>query len=189
MKVFISGGCKNGKSSIAERCCVKLAGGGPLYYLATMQAFDDEDRARIARHVQSRDGKGFITIEQPRHILDCLEKSDYKNGTYILDSVTALMINELYPADEAMGENSYSMNADCNAAERVAGELVELSRKVKNIVFVSDFIYEEADEYSEYTKEYLKALSTVDKTLAKECDAAAEIVLGNINMFKGELDL
>ncbi len=189
MNIFISGGCKNGKSSIAEDCCVKLAQGGPLYYIATMQAFDDEDRARIARHVASRDGKGFITLEQPTKILECLKHSDPENGTYILDSVTALMINELYSHTTAMGEETYDMTADPRAGERVAEELTQFCRRVKNAVFVSDFIYEEAAEYNRYTDEYLRALSTADRALAKECDAVAEVILGNINMFKGELPL
>jgi len=187
MTIFISGGCKNGKSSIAEDACVKLANGGPLYYLATMKAFDDEDRERIARHIKSRDGKGFETLEHEVNILSCLEHSDYKNGTYILDSVTALMINELYKSDDAMGEDSYSMQADKTAADKVSKELEKLCDSVKNIVFVSDYIYSEADNYSEYTKEFLKALSTVDKTLARKCDTVVEVCLGNINILKGRL--
>ena len=189
MTIFISGGCKNGKSSIAERCCVNLAKGGPLYYLATMQAFDDEDRERIKKHQESRADKDFMTLEQPLHILDCLKKSDAENGTYILDSVTALMLNELYANTGAMGEDTYDMTSDPHAAERVSEELIELCRNVKNIVFVSDFIYSGIDNYSEYTEEYLRALSIVDKALARECDAVAEVCIGNINMFKGELPL
>ena len=46
MTIFISGGCKNGKSTLAEDCCIRLAGGGPLYYVATMVAYDAEDRER-----------------------------------------------------------------------------------------------------------------------------------------------
>ena len=189
MTIFISGGCKNGKSSIAENCCTALSNGGPLYYIATMQAFDDEDRERIKRHRASRAGKGFETIEQPLHILDCLKSSDPKNGTYILDSVTALMINELYSNTGAMGEDTYDLTSDPKAAKRVASELTELCRSVKNIVFVSDYIYSGIDAYSEYTEDYLKALSFVDKALAKECDAVAEVCIGNINMLKGELPL
>ena len=32
MKILISGGCKNGKSSYAQDLAVQLADGGPLYY-------------------------------------------------------------------------------------------------------------------------------------------------------------
>ena len=189
MTIFISGGCKNGKSSIAENCCTALAKGGPLYYIATMQAFDDEDRERIKRHRENRAGKGFITLEQPVRILDCLRSSDPENGTYILDSVTALMINELYSATGAMGEETYDMTSDPGASARVAKELTELCRRVKNIVFVSDYIYSGIDDYSEYTEEYLKALSAVDRALAKECDVVAEVCIGNVNLLKGELPI
>lgn len=189
MTVFISGGCKNGKSSIAEDACIKLAKGGPLYYIATMQAFDDEDRARIQRHIESRDGKGFETIEQPKHILEILDKCDAKNATFILDSVTALMINELYSSSDAMGEETYDMTSDKNAAARVSKELTELCDKAGNIVFVSDYIYQEADNYSDYTTEYLEALATVDKALAKKCDVVCEVIFGNTVTYKGELPL
>lgn len=188
MTIFISGGCKNGKSTIAEDCCVALADGGPLYYLATMKAFDEEDRNRIARHRASRAGKGFHTIEQPLHIDRAADGVDGANGTFILDSVTALMINELYSFPEE-GEAFQDFGADPEAGNRVAAELVALCGKVKNIVFVSDYIYSEADAYNKYTDEFLRALATADKALAKHCDAVAEVCLGNINMIKGSLPI
>ena len=159
MTIFISGGCKNGKSSIAEDCCVRLAEGGPMYYIATMIAYDDEDRERIKRHVASRDGKNFITLEQPRDLLECLKKSDPENGTYLLDSVTALLINEMYSPDSA--------EADRKAGKRTAKALASFAKKVKNAVFVSDYIYSETPAYSEYTEEYMKALALCDRTLAE----------------------
>lgn len=183
MTVFISGGCKNGKSSIAEDACTKLAQGGPLYYIATMQAYDDEDRERIRRHIRQRDGKGFETIEQPKRILEILEKADAANSTFLLDSVTALVINELYTS---AGDD---VTTDRTASKRVADELTELCGKVKNIVLVSDYIYMEKDNYSEYTLEFLEALSCVDRALAKACDTVCEVAFGNIEMYKGELPL
>jgi len=189
MTIFISGGCKNGKSSIAEDCCVKLANGGPLYYIATMKALDEEDDKRILKHIQNRDGKGFTTIEQSTTILDCIKNVNAKESTFILDSVTALMINELYASLTAEDYTNDEIKADMTAPKRVADDLVKLCDLVKNIVFVSDFIYEEGGDYSSYTEDYLKALSTVDKALAKKCDVVCEVALGNVNLFKGELPL
>jgi len=181
MTIFISGGCKNGKSTIAEDCCVKLAQNGPLYYIATMVAYDDEDRARIKRHRESRMGKGFITLEQPKDLLSCLKESDPENGTYILDSVTALLINEMYSPDRP--------DADPDAAQRTAKDLAEFASSVKNAVFVSDYIYSEASEYSKYTEDYMRALALCDSTLAKCCDAVAEICGAIPTMYKGELPI
>jgi len=181
MTIFISGGCKNGKSSIAEDCCVKLAGGGPMYYIATMIPYDDEDRARIRRHIKNRAGKNFITLEQPKDLLECLKSSDPQNGTYLLDSVTALLINEMYSPEKP--------DADPDAPGRTAKALREFASRVKNAVFVSDFIYSEAGDYSQYTIDYMKALALCDSTLAGCCDAVAEICGAIPTMYKGELPL
>jgi len=181
MKIFISGGCKNGKSSIAEDCCVKLAGDKPLYYIATMIPFDDEDRERIKRHIKSRDGKNFITIEQGTNLCEILKKDIDLSGTFLLDSVTALLINEMY--------SMHGDSCDETAAERVSKDLETFANSVGNAVFVSDYIYEDMDVYGEYTLKYMEALATCDKALAKVCDAVSEITIGTVCMYKGELPL
>ena len=64
MNVFISGGCKNGKSHFAQREAKRQADacGRPLYYVATMIPADDEDRERIKRHIADR---GRLGIHYP----------------------------------------------------------------------------------------------------------------------------
>ena len=52
MTVFLSGGAKNGKSTLAQHLAKALAAGGPLYYVATMIPHDREDHACIARHLR-----------------------------------------------------------------------------------------------------------------------------------------
>ena len=54
MKILISGGAKNGKSTLAQEAAVRLADGGPLYYVATMIPSDAEDRERIRKHIENR---------------------------------------------------------------------------------------------------------------------------------------
>lgn len=51
MTIFLSGGAKNGKSTLAQELAVKLSGAGKRYYVATMIPTDEEDLARIRRHV------------------------------------------------------------------------------------------------------------------------------------------
>ena len=63
MRIFITGGCKNGKSYYAQTLA-KAQQGLPLYYVATMEPRDEEDRLRIARHLKEREGWGFVTVEQ-----------------------------------------------------------------------------------------------------------------------------
>ena len=120
MTVFLSGGCKNGKSTLAEQIAVHLSRPEHLYYLATMIPHDEEDRLRIARHVQSRAGLGFQTVECGLGLAKALEKAD-PAGSYLLDSVTALLSNEMFRPDGSV---------DLSAPERVAGELTTLCRRL-----------------------------------------------------------
>ena len=90
MKAFISGGAKNGKTTLGQDLAVYLAAGGTHYYVATMISADAEDDERIRRHIADRAGLGFETIECPRHILSCLDTAD-RDGVFLLDSVTALL--------------------------------------------------------------------------------------------------
>ena len=60
---LVIGGAASGKSARAE-ALVRDAGGDRVY-IATAQAFDDEMRAKIARHREMRAGDGWRTVEAP----------------------------------------------------------------------------------------------------------------------------
>ena len=119
MNYFLSGGAKNGKSSLAQQ--IVCAQGGPHYYLATMIPHDDEDRLRIRRHLENRAGLGFQTVECGTDILASLSQMD-PDGAVLLDSVTALLSNEMFRADGTM---------DVLAPARLEAELLEFSRRMR----------------------------------------------------------
>ena len=185
MNIFISGGCKNGKSYHAQELARDMAAelGVPLYYLATMIPVDDEDRARIQRHLREREGWGFETIEQGRSILDCLESGalTYEgnpvdpHGVFLFDSVTALLSNEMFPYGEEM---------DLECGSRLAEELLEFARRTGNTVFVSDYIYSEARTFDETTECSRRTLAMLDRTLAAECDQVVEVTFGMKYLYK-----
>ena len=99
MTIFLSGGAKNGKSTLAQELAVKLSGAGKRYYVATMIPTDEEDLARIRRHIADRDGLGFETIECSKNMLSCLDTAD-RDGTFLVDSATALLQNAMFPAEK-----------------------------------------------------------------------------------------
>ena len=181
MTVFISGGAKNGKSTLAQDLTVALANGGEHYYVATMISTGAEDDDRIRRHIEDRDGMGFETVECFRNILDCLETAD-KDGVFLVDSVTAMVQNSLFPV-----EKNYEM--DLEAAKRCGDELVEFAKRVRHVVYVSDYIYSDAERYSESTEAYRKSLADVDRRLAQVCDTVVEVSAGQYFVHKGELTL
>lgn len=177
MTYFISGGAKNGKSTLAQDIAVAL--GGKRYYVATMISTGEEDNERIRRHIEDRDGMGFETVECFRNIMDCLNTAD-KDGVFLVDSVTALIQNSLFPM-----EKNYEM--DLEAANRCAGELVEFAHAVRHAVFVSDYIYSDAEAFSESTEMYRKCLASIDRRLAQICDTVIEVSTGQSIVYKGEI--
>ena len=176
MSVFISGGCKNGKSSYAQR--VAAAGGRPLYYVATMIPHDGEDRARIDRHRAERAGWGFETLECGTDILSALERADPR-GSFLVDSVTALLSNEMFPAT----------GIDHDAPARVSAALVAFVRRAPNTVLVSDYIYSDALRYDDWTEAFRRGLAQIDRALAAACESVLEVACGRVIVHKGGLPL
>jgi len=177
VRIFISGGCKNGKSTYAQRIAKRQnKHPNPLYYIATMSATDGEDMERINRHRKERDGWGFATIEQPLNIAKILQKCD-RDGSFLLDSLTALLANEMF---------SPSGKFDENACNRIAAEMSKVLSEIHNIVIVSDYIYSDAFVYDPLTEAYRKSLAALDCLTAKYCDVVLEAAYAQITAHKGE---
>lgn len=190
MNILVSGGCKNGKSHFAQRLARDMAAeqsrrlgrNAPLYYLATMRPADGEDRARIRRHVAEREGWGFTTVEKSEDIYGCLAPSPGAEadprGVFLLDSVTALLSNEMFRADGTV---------DLDAPRRVAEDLRRFAAATGSTVFVSDYIYSDAVFYEELTERYRKGLALADRTLARICDRVAEVAFGGVKWIKEDI--
>ena len=203
MKIFISGGAKNGKSYYAQTRAKEIAEslGLPLYYVATMIPVDDEDKFRIHRHLNERAGWGFTTIEKPTHLSEIFDgeletETDggdriTPRGVFLVDSVTAILSNAMFPI--AAEEMTYGYNPD--APDEVAHDLESFSNRAENVVFVSDYIYgsyrpkNESDDYNDradddHTDDYVRGLAHVDRRLAEVCDQVIEISAGIATIHK-----
>lgn len=179
MKIFISGGAKSGKSSLAQQLAVRLSRSGKRYYVATMIPTDDEDRKRIELHIKDREGLGFETAECPWDFSGAVKALDSK-AVFLFDSVTAYVQNAMFPAEK-------NYEPDFEAARKCAADLIEAADEVENIIFVSDYIYSDAELYGELTQKYRKILAETDKKLAAECDVVIEAVCGSYITHKGEM--
>ena len=177
MKIFISGGCKNGKSFYAQHLAKALAETQhtALYYIATMKPVDAEDNERILTHKCEREGWGFTTIEQPFDIEKILDRCEF-GGSFLLDSLTALLANEMF----LPGGEVYEY-----ATGKITNALLEVLTSIRNIVIVSDYIYSDAIKYCVMTEKYRKSLAQIDCLTARSCDIVLEAGYSNIIVHKG----
>jgi len=94
--IFISGGSRSGKSRYAEQRAESLA--GKRSYIATCPIIDAEMDGRIALHQQRREGKGWLTVEEPLDLAQALTDTA-DSAVVLVDCLTLWINNLLYEAD------------------------------------------------------------------------------------------
>lgn len=134
---LILGGARSGKTRFAEQSA--LARSGPLYYLATAQAGDQEMAQRIHHHQQQRDAR-FMTIECATDLTTTLARCNQPGATLVVDCLTLWVTQQLtqspdqWPAAKtALLEQLQQMRGYCLLVSNEVGQgivpLGELTRR------------------------------------------------------------
>lgn len=181
MIVLITGGCKNGKSNRAQDLAVSFSQKqkGKLYYVATMISTGTEDDERIKKHVENRKGLGFETIELKYRIEDLVDviRKDENPPAFLVDSLTALLANEMFRTDDK--GNFYVDHDAAGRVQKGLGILIdECQRSGASIVFVSDGIYSDSIIYGDETIEYQRGLAQLEQLISKRADEVMEMTAG-----------
>ena len=174
MRALLIGGSTSGKSLYAQTLAREFAAGGPMYYFATMDPCDDEDQAHIRRHREERDGWGFATIEQARSVASAAKQ--VRGGSVLLDSVTSLLTNEMFPGGVYCPE----------AEERAWKGLHALMESAGSIVFVSDYLFSDAISYDETTCAFRRAQGHLHQRLAAACGLVVKVRYGILDVWKDQ---
>jgi adenosylcobinamide kinase/adenosylcobinamide-phosphate guanylyltransferase len=93
---LVLGGASSGKSAYAEGLVTAL--GRPKTYLATAEAWDDEMRAKIARHRLQR-GPDWRTVEAPRDLAGAL-RAVPADEAVLVDCATLWLSNRMLAGDD-----------------------------------------------------------------------------------------
>ena len=191
MITLVLGGSASGKSEYAERLLLQArcdeSKGAKKYYVATMDASDEESKKRIARHRLMREGKGFITVEQPRFIEEA--GAVIEDGSAILiECLSNLLANEMFSAEpDTYGKNSpegkSSSNTGIPAKEETVVSRIEkglhiLASRNAECIIVSNSVFEDGMGYDTYTTSYIRALGTLNTHIAEFADNVWEVVAG-----------
>ena len=201
MMTVITGGSGSGKSAYAEDYIGQIAAKSDhcnKYYIATMKVYDAEGQKKIDRHRRLRQGKGFITIEQPTDIETIVElvntaeflataadvRADdseqkqqnviYQNAA-LLECMSNLVANEMFTNDG--NGNSKIVPADI-VCKKITNGIRAIKDTLDDLVIVTNNVFEDGIEYDDTTMEYIRAMGIVNQRIAAMADHVIEVVVG-----------
>ncbi len=158
--VLLLGGVRSGKSSLA----VAIGRGwpGPVTFVATARAIDDDMADRIARHRRERP-EHWTVLEQPELTADDLV--DTAGSLVIVDCITVLVANLMLAEldDDAI-------------VDRVAGLGRTLAERAA--VIVSNEVGMGVHPATELGRRYRDVLGSCNKVLAESVDTAYLVMAG-----------
>lgn len=200
MIALVIGGSGSGKSAYAEQMAVKAAGNGSLYYVATMQVYDEEGKKKVERHQKMREGKGFLTIEQPRRLKEAAKKvATEKVATekvsagkvaagkvaaervpagkiVLLECMSNLVANEMF------SEENLSAVMDEAKIKQLSHEIISgvtaLQDSCDILIIVTNQIFEDGIRYDASTMAYIRLLGDINRQIAERAEQVIEVVAG-----------
>lgn len=144
-------------------------------YIATMNPYDREDEERIEKHKKSREGFNFKTLEVPRDLDSVINIINCKD-TVLIDSITSLLTNEMFVENHIIK----------NPSHKILSNLKQIMNNAKNVITVSDYIFNDAIQYDEITESFKKELAIINRGLANYCENVIECSFGLIKYIKHE---
>lgn len=165
---FVLGGARSGKSRYAEEQVSQLAVGKSKHYVATAIAFDDEMKARIAHHQQSR-GKGWQEHEVPTALPQLI--SDFNQQDVVLvDCLTLWLNNVIYNDGNTLSEKQ---------VQTAVATLVEaLNATQADIVLVSNEVGLGVVPLGEVSRLFVDNAGWMNQAIARVADEVTLITAG-----------
>ena len=161
--VVLVGGARAGKSALA----LEEAGrwNGPVAYIATAAARDEEMAERIERHRRGRP-ESWSTVEEPLELLGALESLPDDCGA-VVDCLTLWVSNALERGDDDAAIVHEAARVVEHAASRTAPVIVVTNEVGLGIV-----------PANELARRYRDVLGEVNRTFVARADSAAFVVAG-----------
>ena len=166
MITYIYGGVSSGKSEYAE----ELISGefNKKIYLATMENAGEHAGKRVEKHLLQREGKGFFTIEEPRHIKDLNIDED---DNILLEDLTNLLSNNLF--NEAGLKNNFK-----EITEEIFSDIITLKSRCNSVFIVGNDIFSTERNQSRELDIFIDCLYSLHKQIIEVVDRVIEVVYG-----------
>lgn len=166
MIIYIYGGVSSGKSEYAEELISREF--NKKIYLATMVNTDEYAGKRVEKHLLQREGKGFFTIEEPRHIKDLNIDED---DNILLEDLTNLLSNNLF--NEAGLKNNFK-----EITEEIFSDIITLKDRCNSVFIVGNDIFSTERNQSKELDIFIDCLYSLHNKIIEVADRVIEVVYG-----------
>lgn len=166
MITYIYGGVSSGKSEYAEELISREF--NKKIYLATMENAGEHAGKRVEKHLLQREGKGFFTIEEPRHIKDLNIDED---DNILLEDLTNLLSNNLFNEDGL--KNNFK-----EITEKIFSDIITLKDKCNSVFIVGNDIFSTERNQSRELDIFIDCLYSLHKQIIEAADRVIEVVYG-----------
>ena len=166
---LVIGGARSGKSAYAEKLASSLNNTSNLkneiVYIATATIGDDEMRARIKHHQQSRP-QDWLLIEEPFNLSQVLENHSDKNKTLIIECMTLWLTNWLCTNDIESWADEKQAFIDA------------LISSQSDIIIVSNEVGSGIVPMGELSRDFVDQAGWLNQALTQVADKATLVVAG-----------
>ena len=180
---FILGGQKSGKSRRAElRARAWLDGGAArrAVLIATAQPWDDEMRARIARHRRERAARvpGLGTVEEPLRLAEAVAAHAAPDTLVVVDCLTLWLTAHRMPMTPAAPEPDVGAGAAADADVAVRALIDAIGAVRGPLVLVGNEIGLGVIPLGREVRAFVDALGRLNQDVAAACDRVTLMAAG-----------
>jgi len=173
--ILITGGAGSGKSRFAQELALKL--GGPVLFVATAEAGDEEMRQRIEQHKRARSA-AWSTLEATSHLGSQIVEKIGKAQVVIVDCVTLLVNNIFSQYSDQSGERIDAPLIEQGLIAEV-GELIEcIGRLDVSFIIVTNEVGLGLVPANRMGRLYRDLLAKANQMLAQAADDVYLMVAG-----------
>ncbi len=170
---FYLGGCRSGKSRLAEEW-VREQAIRPTF-IATMQPGDDlEMEARVALHRQSR-GEGWHLVEEPAEIVAVLMANEFNSDVILIDCLT-LWLTNLLLIDRSDDEIEHRVAQLCQAIQDCSASVVLVANEVGLGIVPENSL----------SRRFRDLAGWINQQVAASCDTVLFVAAGMPLVLKGD---
>ena len=171
---LILGGQKSGKSRRAELLAAHWLAQAPQHralLVATAQPWDDEMRARIARHQRDRAERvpGLVTLEEPRDLAAVLQRESAPHTLLVVDCLTLWLTNWAMPAGAEALDLEQKQALAHNWQAQAALFLIAIERAPGPVVLVGNEIGLGVIPMGREVRAFVDALGQLNQQVAQAC--------------------